>query len=211
MTLRLTRFDQSIPFVDPATGKLTQEALRRLQKMMEQIEAAVNGGEELLETVIDLNDLVTTQGGDLTAVTAAAAAANTAAANANQAAADAQAQTALATSYPEGATITATDAGANVTVAIAAHTRKYPQADGTTTDVPVNGGNVPGLAYSTDYWLYYDDAARAGGAVTYQATTTPETGAQIGDRHAVGAVTTPAAAAPPEIGRILRSPGYVEP
>jgi hypothetical protein len=96
---------------------------------------------------------------EIAAAQAAAAAANTAAAAANAAAvaADAAAvaaqdtadqvlaESTLANSFTTGLTITATDAGANVTIAMSAHSRVY--GDGTT--VAVNAGNVTGLAYST--------------------------------------------------------------
>lgn len=204
MTLRISRFDQAVPLVDAATGKLTQEGLRRLNKALEQIEGAVNTLATTLGLVIDLNDLITT-------VETAAENANTAAASAEAAAEASASASALANSWVTGLTISAADVGANVTVTLSAHTRHYPQANGTTTTVSVNGGTVTGLAYSTDYWIYYDDAARTGGAVTYAATTSPATAAQTGNRHAVGAVTTPAAAAPPSDGNVVRPPGYVEP
>jgi hypothetical protein len=141
------------------------------------------------------------------AANAAAASAQTAATNAQTAADDTAEAGALANSYVSGATITATDVGAHVTVAISAHTRKYPQPDGSTVDVAVSGGSVTGLIYSTTYFIYYDDPARAGGAVTYAATTSDTTAAQIGDRHVVGQVTTPAALAAPSGGSAIRPPG----
>jgi hypothetical protein len=106
-----------------------------------------------------------------------------------------------------GATITATDAGADVTITISAHTRHYPQPDGSTVDVAVSGGSLTGRAYSTTYYIYYDDPSRAGGAVTYQSTTSEATAAQIGDRHTVGGVTTPAALGAPKTGGYTRPPG----
>jgi hypothetical protein len=150
----------------------------------------------------------------IAAAQAAADAANTAAAAADAAAASAQstadditAVNALGTSYVTGVTITATDAGADVTITVSAHTRHYPQPDGSTVDVAVSGGNLTGRAYSTTYYVYYDDAARAGGAVTYQTTTSEATAAQIGDRHTVGGVETPAAAGPPKTGGYTSPPG----
>jgi hypothetical protein len=141
--------------------------------------------------------------GAAAAAIAAAATANTAAANAQTAADGVTDQSNLVSSYPSGATLTATDAGANVTVAVGAHTRFY--ADG--TSVAVNAGNVTALPYSTLEYIYYDDATRAGGAVTYVATTSQTTAAQTGDRHLVGKVTTPAAAAPPNTGNYVQPPG----
>ena len=137
------------------------------------------------------------------AANAAAAAANTAATTAQTAAATASAQNAIQNSYPIGAALTATDAGSDVTISVAAHTRYY--GDG--TSVAVNAGNVTALAYSTDYYVYYDDAGRAGGAVTYQVTTSVSTAAQVGNRHLIGKVTTPAAAGPPNTGGNVQPPG----
>ena len=137
------------------------------------------------------------------AANAAAAAADTAATNAQTAADGAAATAALSSSGVTGVTITGTDAGANATVSITAHTRVY--GDG--TSVSVNAGSVTGLAYSTLYYIYYDQASRAGGAVTYVATTSQTTAAQTGDRHLVGQVTTPAAAAPDTGGDYVGPPG----
>lgn len=137
------------------------------------------------------------------AANASAAAANAAAATANTAATAASAATALSNSYPTGVTITATDAGTNATVAISAHNRTYPPS----TTVAVNGGSVTALAYSTLYYIYYDDPSRAGGAVTYAATTSQSTAAQTGNRHLVGSVTTPAAAGAPNTGKYVAPPG----
>lgn len=137
------------------------------------------------------------------AANAAAEAANAAAETANTAATTVTAQSNLVSSYPDGATLTATDAGANVTVAVSAHDRIY--ADGST--VAVSAANVTALAYSTLYFIYYDDPTRAGGAVTFAATTSEITAAQTGDRHLIGSVTTPAAAAPPTNGDYVRPPG----
>src|SRR6478736_8598681 len=50
-------------------------------------------------------------------------------------------------------TITATDVGADVTIAIAAHVRRY----GNGTELAVGAGSVTGLSYSTTYGIYYDD------------------------------------------------------
>lgn len=141
------------------------------------------------------------------AAQAAAEAADAAAANAQTAADDVTNAQELGASYVSGVTITATDAGTDATITISAHTRHYPQPDGTTTDVSVNGGSLTGRAYSTAYYIYYDDAARAGGAVTYLSTTSQTTAAQIGDRHVVGAVTTPAAAAADTGGNYVSPPG----
>jgi len=56
---------------------------------------------------------------------------------------------------------------------------------------------VTGLSYSTTYYIYYLDASRAGGAVTYQASTDPADAVQSGNVHSAGAVETPAALGAP--------------
>lgn len=90
-----------------------------------------------------------------------------------------------------GTAISASDAGSDATITITNNTRHYSN----NTNASVTGSTITGLAYSTTYYVYYDDASKAGGAVTYHATTNPNTalpGAAVG-RHYVGIVTTPAA------------------
>lgn len=148
-----------------------------------------------------------------TAANAAAATAQAAATTANSAATAAATATAadarflsISNSTTTGLTISATDAGADATITMSAHVRHY--ADGTTANV--NGGTVTALAYSTQYFLYYDQASLAGGAVTYASTisgptaqTTAASGAHP-NRHYVGSVVTPAAlgAASPGAGAV---------
>ena len=90
--------------------------------------------------------------------------------------------------------ITATDVGANVTIAIAPHIRRY----GNGNEISVAGANFTGKSYSTKYAIYYDDETMQDTSPSYQITTDLET-AQYnyeGGRHYVGTVTTPAAAGP---------------
>ena len=186
--IRLDRLLNFESIVNPdGTVNLAYQA--KWQRTMENIENAVNA-------VIDAQNAAD-------AANAAAAAADAAAVAAQTAADDATAATAIANSYVTGVTITGTDAGANATISISAHTRYY--ADG--TNVAVNSGSVTGLAYSTLYYIYYDQASRAGGAVTYQATTSEATAAQVGDRHTVGSVTTPAGGGGPVTGDFVYPPG----
>ena len=103
-----------------------------------------------------------------------------------------------ALSFPSGATIAGSDAGSDGTVTVSAHTRLYGA-----TSTAVNGGSVTGLAYGTRHFIYYDDADDAGGAVTYQATTTQAdalTSTTNPSRHFVGTVVTPTAGNPPTTG-----------
>lgn len=98
----------------------------------------------------------------------------------------------ISTSWTSPGTIlSAADAGSNATVTIANHTRKYTDA----TSVSVTGGTLTGLAYSTAFYVYYDQTSRAGGAVTYHATTDPNVALSnaAAGRHFCGKVTTPGA------------------
>ena len=137
----------------------------------------------------------------------AAATAQVAAETANDAAAAVGSEGTITASGTSGLTLTATDAGTDATVNISAHTRIY--GDG--SSVSVSAGSITGLAYSTDYWVFYDDPTRAGGAVTYQHSTDPADAVQTGDKHSVGAVTTPAAAAPDNNGKEVLPAGVVYP
>ena len=68
-------------------------------------------------------------------------------------------------SYPSGLTIAGVASNASITVS--AHTRQYASLA-----KPVQAGTVTGLTYGTTYYVYYDDLKRAGGLVSYAATTT---------------------------------------
>jgi hypothetical protein len=97
----------------------------------------------------------------------------------------------ISTSWTSPGTIlSATDAGSNATISIANHTRKYTDV----SSVSVTGGSVTGLAYSTTYYLYYDQTSRAGGSVTYHATTDPNVALPnaAAGRHYCGKIATPA-------------------
>lgn len=192
---RLLRFER----VANADGTVTDQFQAKWQSVMENIEESVNA-------VIDAQNAADAANAAAAAADAAAAAAQTAADTANTAAETAAADSSLASSGVSGLTMTATDAGADATITISAHTRIY--GDG--TSVAVSGGTVTGLAYSTGFFVYYDQASRAGGAVTYQATTSAATAAQTGDRHSLGAVTTPAGGAGPIDGNVNLPPGVVE-
>ncbi|MGL5447906.1 MAG: phage tail protein [Rhabdaerophilum sp.] len=78
--------------------------------------------------------------------------------------------------------------GGVVEVTIPTHTRVYTSG----REVTVTGG-VIALPESVTRLIYYDDADRAGGAVTFAATATPEDAyfsATNPDRHFIGYVTT---------------------
>lgn len=90
-------------------------------------------------------------------------------------------------------------------VNVSAHDRIY--ANGTT--VSVDAGSVSGFSEGQFVRVYYDDAAREGGAVGYVGTIDEVT--QSGSRHIVGGVTIPAAGSPPATGTGTTPPGYVRP
>lgn len=108
-----------------------------------------------------------------------------------------------------GAVITATDTGASTSVSISAHSRVY--GDGVI--VPVGAGTITSLSYNTLYYIYYLDPDRTGGVVTYSASSSQSEATQVGSRHLVGQITTPASGgatsngdyvAPPGVGNIYK-------
>lgn len=193
---RLPRLNDKVSIVD-RLFRPTAIFIRWWQSVVEKIEAAITALQDTVAAVAAAQAAAD-------AANTAAAAADAAAVAAQTAADDATTVAALTASGVTGATITATDAGANVTVSITAHTRVY--GDG--TSVSVNAGSVLAQPYSTLVYIYYDDASRAGGAVTYLASTSQATAAQTGDRHLVGQVLTPAAAAGPTDGDYVGAPGF---
>ena len=192
--LQLPRLRQT----DPAFMQRAWEAL------CVAIETAFNDLAGFVEALVVLNGLITEAKEAADAANAAAAAAQTAASDASAAVEATTAATALANSSCTGLTITASDVGASASISNSALTRVY--GDGTTA--AVSGGTVTGLAYSTSYWVYYDAPKGTAGSVTYAVATTIQGNATGSpDRHFVGAVTTPAAAAPPVDGNPVLPPG----
>lgn len=174
-----------------AIVETARTATRRFQTIwqhtMEAIEAAFAGQQS------QITDLATI----VARLEATEAQANAAQA---QAAATAQAD-ALSKSYIDPlAALTATSSG---TITISAHNRVY--GDGSI--VSLNGGSLPGWSSGDYVQVYYDDAGRAGGTVSYQGTTGVI--AQQGARHIVGGVSIPAAGEVPSEGVPSFPPGYV--
>ncbi len=107
-----------------------------------------------------------------------------------------KAMTAASTSYrPTTNPLTGSDAGSNATITISSFTMR---SNG--TDISVNSGSITGLSYSTVYYIYYDDAGFAGGAVSFQSTTTKEVCLSSNARFYVGSIRTPAAGQPNTAG-----------
>lgn len=86
--------------------------------------------------------------------------------------------------------LSATSGASTSTINIAAHTMYY--GFGT---VAYSAGSVTGLTPSTTYYVYADDADFAGGAVSYTATTAPQTVVSSNDRYYVGSIVTPVSSA----------------
>lgn len=198
MALNLPSLPRGIQLID-AKGAATLQ----FQRWWQDLTATLERHEAYQDSIIDLQAATEAAQTAADAATTAAADAQSAADNAQTAADTTTAQTNLVNSYPSTNPLTASDAGASATITIAGHNRIY--GDG--TSVAVTGGALTGLAYSTEYFVYYDDPARTGGVVTFVSTTSATTAAQTGDRHLVGSVTTPAAAAPPTTGEAVQPPG----
>lgn len=196
MGLILPKLDRNIPITDKDKGTPSlvfhqwwQRVAQTLERTFDSLETAVIA----IEAALEAADIAI----------AAADAAQAAADNAEAVGEGAERIASLANSGVSGAVLSATDAGTDATVSVTAHTRLY----GNGTSVLVDAGSVTGLAYSTAYYVYYDDPSRTGGAVTYQATTSEATAAQTGDRHLVGTVATPAALGADTSGKYVKPPG----
>lgn len=168
-------------------GNPTAQMQVHWQRTMEAIEAAFAG--------------LTGQITDLTSIVSQIQAVNDLASAASATAAAAKASIDIANSFTDPTSVVS---GANSgLITIAAHSRVY--GDG--SSVAVNSGTLPGFTPGDYVTVYYDDAARVGGAVIYQGTTNAV--AQAGSRHIVGQVTIPHVGNPPELGISPTAPGYV--
>ena len=133
--------------------------------------------------------------------------AQNAADNANAAAEAVTANTSLVNSFPTNFTAPLIDADSAGNVTIANHDREY--GDTTMNPTVAVTGDVLATAEAAASVLriFYVDAARAGGAVTYQYTVDPAPPpVQGGDTHSVGVVEIPAAGT--QSGNELFPPGY---
>lgn len=169
--------------------------------------------ETTLNAILEIPELQTA----IQQAKAAADNANAAAATAQDAADSAQgaadataADTSLVNSYVANFTAPVLSATSLGVVTIANHERVYGDSTLNPT-VPVTGGSLPTSAATGDaVRIFYDDASRSGGAVTYQFSIDPAPPpVQSGNRHSVGVVTIPAAGS--QGGKPVRPPGYVEP
>lgn len=183
-SLRLDRLQRVQPIVEgSAVNRYFQTAW---QKNCEATEAAFAA----------LRDQVN----DNTTILEALRATQQVAQQAVETAAQAQAELSIATSAPVPLNVlTATPDG---TITIIPHERDYSGAR-----VSVNGGTKTGLTGGLFYRVYYNDAGREGGAVSYIATLDDVT--QAGAVHVVGGVRIPAAGEQPATGTPITPPGYV--
>jgi hypothetical protein len=188
-SFRLDRLSSSFSIVTK-DGRPSQSFQFRDTKVLEKIEAAFDALDARLTDIETINAQLAAQ---LAQIIAAQAAADAAQSDATDAAREA----ARINSYPNPGVgiVTASDAGTDATVTIANHTRVYPvQGSIDVPDVAITGGSITGLAYTTTYFIYYDDTTLADTTPTFHATTV-SADAQVGaaaGRHFVGYVTTPA-------------------
>lgn len=189
--IRIPSFQGGQQVVD-REGRFTPAALRSLNDAFAQLGNAIN----IIAQIPEIQDA-------LTNLDQATQEARQAAQDARDVADAGSASTALASSYPSGVTLTPNAAGTEV--AISSHTRTY--ATNPPTTVNVTGGTITGLSPATRYFVYYDQASRAGGTVAFMATTNSTEVAQINDRHSVGYLDTPAAGQPAEPGYPVAPPG----
>jgi len=193
MVLRLPRLQTNTAIVDIKTGNPTTAFTRFWNEAMGLIETNVNGIQAALDAAAAAN--------------AAAVVAQTAAATATTAAAAAQASAdgngglnnVLNSGVDEFASITSQDVGTDIDIIVSANTRYRP--DGTST--ACSGTTITHLAYSTRYWIYYDDPTDADTTPTYIATddgSEPQATTTNPHRYYMGTVLTGAALDPDQAG-----------
>jgi hypothetical protein len=205
MSTKVPALDMGMPIVNP-NGSPNPQFARLWLETIKGLATAIDAVATAQAAATEAHAAATAAGNAAETATTAAGAANTAAASATNLANDAADANAIANSGTTGLTITSTDAGTSISVAISSHTRIY--ADG--SSVAVTGATLTGLNYSTLYYFYYHDGAHTGGAVTYHPTTNVADTIQSGDVHSVGGVRTQAAAAPPVNGVGKLAPGLVD-
>lgn len=203
MTFRVPALPSDFSIVDQS-GRPSLAFQKWWQTLKTALETQEGAQDDLLAAVVAAQAAADDAQTAADTAQSAASSASTDAATAQTAADGANSVASLTNSGVTPNPLTATDAGADATITIAAHTRVY--GDGTTLAI-AGPTNLTGRAYSTFYYVYYDDATRADTTPTYQTTTSQATAAQVGDRHLVGSITTPAAAAPPETGEYVAPPG----
>ncbi len=177
---RLLATEQIVNEIRQPTAKFQRD----YESNVIQIETAIRAlarGQIDLRSIVDI--LLSTQ--------EAARAANKAAEGAQAQVAKQADYTRVRDSYSDTGVLTASNAAGVVTISVAAHQRHYldPQ-----TDVALNAGTISDLPAATQLFVFYDDEAMTGGAVTYQAVQDQAIAvATLSNpyRHAVGSLLTP--------------------
>jgi hypothetical protein len=188
ITLKLDRLQRQTGYFD-AQGRPTAQMQLLWQRHCEALETFAT---RISQQVNDNSNLL-----------AQILAANALAQAANTTASQVQAATSLASSYTDPISVLSADNTGSITVA--AHTRRY--TDGSSASV--DAGSLSGFANGAYITVFYEDAGREGGAVTYQGTT--QAVSQEGNVHIVGSVTIPQAGDPPADGTSPTAPGFAPP
>jgi hypothetical protein len=200
--LKLPTLPSGQPIVDPKTGAPTNTFQIWIQQFANSIEYSINGIAAALEAAgiaLDAAEVALD----------AADEAQTAADNAQDATDGISASQSLVQSGipPESIAtpplIQAADTG---DITISDHDRLY----GNGTSVAVDGDTfASGFTSGDIVYVYYFDPARAGGAVSYQASLNSNDAVQTGDTHSIGSVEVPAAGT--QDGNYVLPPGVVQP
>jgi hypothetical protein len=159
--------------------------------------------QESMDKIEEAFEALSTQVADNAALLAEIQAAQVLASAANDNATTANRAISIADSYVSPADLLS--ASNDGTITIAAHTRFY--GDG--SSVSVGAGSVSGFTSNDYVTVYYKDAAREGGSVTYVGTISAV--AQKGDVHVVGQALIPASGEPPVTGSSTGGSGYTPP
>ena len=88
--------------------------------------------------------------------------------------------------------LTASDIGSTATISVARQDWDYPDSEAVVTR---ELGSIAGLAFDTQYFIYFDDDTLANGAPTYLATTDEQlaqNSSSFPARHYLGGIRTPA-------------------
>jgi len=81
--------------------------------------------------------------------------------------------------------LTATSDASTSTISVSSHTLQYGYGQ-----VSYSSGSISGLNTNTNYYVYADDPNYGGGAVSYLATTNPQTVTANNGRYYVGSILT---------------------
>jgi hypothetical protein len=205
-------WDGGFILVGPGTGTSlsvttpTLDRLRRVDRLTQGEFVDVRFQliwQRTMEAIENAFEALTTQVNDMAILVAEIRAAQALATAANDTATTVNSRTSIESSYTDPTSVLT--ASADGTITIAAHTRRY--TDGTSASV--NAGSISGGTNGVRYTVYYADAAREGGAVSYQSST--DVVAQGGSIHVVGRVTVPALGEPPASGASPSAPGVPPP